>query len=249
MRKKSRKRRGISRFIILGLLLLAIAYGIWIGLTMVLKRMDLFRVKKIEIVGSKNLDKNFLKNLSREFIGKNLFDIPTSDILVKYDNIIRVKKVDVNKKLPDVIEIKITERIGILYVKSMEGDFLPIDEDKIVLDKADFYFSEDLPVVSLNISNHTFKLGEKIQDKQLDRIIYLLRKIQKIDPVFLTNISEFYIFENEVYFVDSQNGCRVILGEDDLDDKIKRFLFLRSNKGFERNSIVDLRYKNQIIVR
>ncbi len=249
MKKRNRKKRGISRFILLSIAILILAYSIWSGMILVLKRMDLFKIKRIEIVGNKNLDSNFLKNLSKEFIGKNLFEISHSDILIKYDNIIRVKKVEIRKKLPDTISIRIIERIGILYVKTLEGDFFPIDDEKIVLDKADFYFSEDLPVISLSLNKDYLKLGEKIKDDQLNKIINLYKKIQKIDPVFLTNISEFYITDNDVYFVDSQNGCRVILGEDELDSKIKRFLFLRSNKGFERNSIVDLRFKNQIIVR
>ena len=249
MRNRRRKQRGSTRYFILFIFASILLYSIWFGLTLILKNIDYFKIKNIEIEGTKNLDQAFLKNLSKDYIGVNQFRISKRDVARKYENIVRVKHVKVRRKLPSTLKIIITERIGFLYVKTIEGDFFPIDNELVVLDKADFYFSEDIPLVSLNIPKTVVHLGEKLRTQTLNSIMSLHNKIYKIDKNFISNISEYYVKDKEIYFVDSHSGCRVILGEKDIDKKIKRYIFLRSNKGFKKNSIVDLRYSNQIIVR
>ncbi len=249
MSRRSRKKRGSSRYVILFLLATFLLSSIWYGITLFLKDLEYFNIKQIEIYGQKNLDKNFLSNLSKDFINQNMFSFSSREVERKYENIVRVKHVKVKKKLPATLKIEIQERIGILYVKTVEGDFFPVDNELIVLDKADFYFSEDIPLVSLNISKSSVHLGEKLNNHNLLLISQLHQRISKIDRNFINHISEYYIKDQAIVFVDSHSGCRVILGNDALDKKIKRYIFLRSNKGFEKNSIVDLRYNDQIIVR
>lgn len=248
-RNKTRKRRGSTRYFVLFIFIAIFLYLIWLGLTSVLKNIAYFKIDKIEIIGQKNLDQTFLKNLSKDFIGVNQFNISRRDVARKYENIVRVKHVTIKRRFPSTLQIIINERIGCLYVKTIEGDFFPVDNEFVVLDKADFYFSEDIPLVSLNIPKTMVHLGEKLKTQTLNSIMALHIKITKIDKNFISNISEYYVKDREIYFVDSHSGCRVILGDKDIEKKIKRYIFLRSNKGFKQNSIVDLRYNNQIIVR
>ena len=66
-----RKRRGNSRyvmlFIFLGVLLIALALTSY----SFAKKMDFFNITKIEVVGNKNLDTEFLREIAKEYVGVN----------------------------------------------------------------------------------------------------------------------------------------------------------------------------------
>ncbi|HOD55590.1 MAG TPA: FtsQ-type POTRA domain-containing protein [Candidatus Cloacimonadota bacterium] len=249
MNKKYRKKRGSTRYLVLFIFITALFSGLWYTLTLFLKDMEYFNIEKIEIVGQKNLDPAFLQNVSKDYIGMNIFKVKKQDVIRKYESIVRVKKAKVSRRYPSTLKVEIQERTGMLYVKTSDGDFFPIDSEFIVLDKADFYFSEDIPLVSLNMQKSKIHLGEKLNDHNLKLIMALHQTIMKIDKSFVNSISEYYIKEKSIVFVDSHSGCRVILGNKDIEKRIERYVFLRSNKGFKKNTVVDLRYNDQIIVR
>jgi len=71
----------------------------------------------------------------------------------------------------------------------------------------------------------------------------------KINKTFINNISEYYIRKNDIAFIDSHAGSRVVLGETDIELKLNRYLFLYNNKGFNKNTLIDLRFKDQVIVK
>ena len=249
MSKRRRKKRGSTRYLFFFVLISLTATGLWNLTTYFLKDIDAFNIKKIEVVGYKNLDPSFLESLSDEFIGVNIFKVKKQNFIRKYENIVRVKRVSVSRRLPSTMMIEITERLGILYVKATNGEFYPIDDEFIVLDKDDFYFFEDIPLANINIDSANIQVGEKIHNETLDRIVDLHNNIMKINKTFINNISEYYIRKNDIAFIDSHAGSRVVLGETDIELKLNRYLFLYNNKGFNKNTLIDLRFKDQVIVK
>ena len=124
MSKRRRKKRGSTRYLFFFVLISLTATGLWNLTTYFLKDIDAFNIKKIEVVGYKNLDPSFLESLSDEFIGVNIFKVKKQNFIRKYENIVRVKRVSVSRRLPSTMMIEITERLGILYVKATNGEFL-----------------------------------------------------------------------------------------------------------------------------
>ncbi|HPY95736.1 MAG TPA: FtsQ-type POTRA domain-containing protein [Candidatus Cloacimonadota bacterium] len=249
MNRRYRRKRGSTRFIVFFILITVFVIGIWHLIVFFIKDMDAFNIKKIEIVGQKNLDPVFLENLSAEFIGKNTFQVKKQDFIRKYENIVRVKSVVVSRRLPSTVRIEIHERLGVLYVKTPEGDFFPVDENFIVLDKADFYPAEDIPFANINIQNTSIQIGKAIENRSLEQILQLHNNIKKKDINMVNNISEYYFKGKDIAFIDSHKGCRVIIGDTDINKRLERYIFLRDNQSFQKNITIDLRFKDQAVIR
>jgi len=70
-----------------------------------------------------------------------------------------------------------------------------------------------------------------------------------MDENLLSNISEFYFEDGELCFVEYQNTCKIIVGNDNFDRKLQKFLCVYKSLGIECRKIYDLRFSNQIILR
>ena len=244
-----RKRRGSSRFFFLFIFIGGlIGLSFW-GMKSILSKVEWFEIKKIEITGHKNLEAAYLANLSKDVIGKNLFSISEKQVQLKYDNIIRIKKIKIKKIIPTTLRIKIDERDTIFYIKTTDGMLFPIDEERIVLDNDMFYSTEIAPVISTSLSTDNVFYGEKIFDQFIEKIFQFYNEIQEIDDHFMSKISEFYPQDGDVCFVEINTGYRVIFAEDNKKDQIARFNFIEENRNFAQNSIVDLRFSNQLIIQ
>lgn len=244
-----KKRRGNSRFFAIFFIALLTLCGLYYGLIELLKQADIFDVKTIEIVGNQNLTKEFLLKVVSDYQNRNLFSFSKREIRNEYENIVRIKQIKVTKILPNKLRIRVLERKGIFYIKTLDGKFIPIDREKMLLDYRNFYYAEDLPVISWNVYSSQLHVGRKVASPYIDYIFNLYENISEFDRSFIDNISEIYKKENQVYIVDNEVGCRILLGEGDLKRKLYRYKFLKNNQGIEKNAVVDLRFANQVITR
>ncbi len=243
-----RKRRGNSRYFFIFLVICSFLTGLFYGAGYLLQRINYFQVRDIQIVGNKNLAKDFLKDVAEDYYNKNLFSFKGADVSKKYSNIVRVKSVKISKIIPHTLRITVTERVGYFYLKSIDGVFFPIDKDKYVLDR-NYTYKEDLPIINVGRKSSQIVIGRRIGGSYINTIYLICEEITKINTSFVDNISEFYKKDNQIYFVDSESGSRIVLGEGNLKEKLERLIFLKENKGFEKNSIIDFQYTNQVISR
>ena len=68
-------------------------------------------------------------------------------------------------------------------------------------------------------------------------------------PDFLPQISEYYLIDNTINIIDAKTGTRIIPSEEDFATQISRYRFVQENGNINRNSVVDLRFKNQVVVK
>jgi cell division septal protein FtsQ len=244
-----RIRRGSSRYIFFLILILGCLAGLFFGIRALLGSFSFFKVERIEIAGNNNLEDEFLASLAGEFIGLNLFRIKADEVRQKFENISRVQKVKITRKIPDVLKIKFTERTGLFYLKSKEGDLFPIDGRKLVLENDILYPGENLPVIHTTISSEEVEVGMNVDDAVVNRVYGFYKKIHDSDPDFLSRISEFYLMDGDLYLTDLYKGYTILFGEKDIAEKYKRFSFLEKNREFNKGEIVDLRFKDKLIVR
>ncbi|MDD4310561.1 MAG: cell division protein FtsQ, partial [Candidatus Cloacimonetes bacterium] len=142
-----------------------------------------------------------------------------------------------------------SERRGLLYLKSLEGDLYPVDAEAVVLAKYSSIYTEDLPIFSTYFSNNQFKAGVKLKKPGLARILALHQRIIKEAPDFLPRISEYYFIDNTVNIIDAKYGTRIIPSDEDMSSQLKRYLFVQDNGNIDRRGVVDLRFKNQVVVK
>ena len=242
-----RKKRGSSRYYILFIFFAIVLFSSACGIKYLVKNLDFFKIEKIIICGNKNLETEFLSNIMKDLIGKNLFDISKDDILPKYQNIIRIDDVSMKRKLPNKLVIKISEKVGYLYIKTREGELFPIAKDKVILDNTQVYENEILPIVQTDISIKELNFGQKLENEWLDRVFALSDVLQQKN--MMDDISEIYYKNEEIYLVQATIGYRIIPGKDNLEQKFGRYLVLRDNRNFSKNNIVDLRFEDKLIVK
>ncbi len=244
-----RKRRGNSRYFLF-FLMIALALGAMsFGLIQVMKQISWFNVTKIEITGNRFLDNKFLTEIAHDYIGKNIMAFSKKDVAKKYLAIKRIQKVSISKVLPSKLKISVVERRSIVYVKTVEGNLFPIDENKIVLDNRPTVTLEDMPVVNTAYQNSQMVVGKKLASQYLERVILLQKELLTLNPDFERCISEYYMKDGLLYFVETSTGARIILGDQNLPSRIRRFMFLKENGSFEKNSIFDFRFEDQVVVR
>jgi cell division septal protein FtsQ len=245
-----RKKRGSSRYFFLFFFLIVLLVVVYSSAKMALQNVTYFEIKNIEVESAKNLEQSYLINLCKDFVGHNLFSISKSQILTKYENIIRVKGISIKKKIPHTLRIVIEERLGVFFVKTKDGNLFPIDNERIVLDNDVFYESEALlPIISTDLMAENLFYGEKVSDSFIERVFAFTQKVKELDDQFLTNVSEFYQYDNELYVVEADTGYRILFSEDELPDQLARYRFIEGNRIFAKDNIIDLRFSDQLIIR
>ncbi|HHE39245.1 MAG TPA: FtsQ-type POTRA domain-containing protein [Candidatus Cloacimonetes bacterium] len=245
---KKKKRRGSSRYYFIYIFLILLIIMSVIGIRSLITKLSFFEISEIKIMGNHNLEKDFLKNLSKDCYGKNLYAISKNEIQRRYTNIVRVKNANISRIFPHKLRIKIVERLGLFYLKTKEGELFPIDNEKIVLDNDNFYSAEILPVIETDLKKENIVYGETIENDFVNKVFDFYEKVQLEDKEFIDKISEFYLENGDICMTEVNIGYKIIFGEDDIRSKLLRFNFLEKNKGFEKDNIVDLRFSNQLIV-
>lgn len=249
MTEKGRKRRGHSRFIIFFVLILLILGGLsWVTYNG-LRKASWLRIRQISVTGSKNVSVKAIQDLMDGFIGENLVDISSREVKDKLYKIRRVEKAWVIRQFPSTLKIKIAEKQGFLYVKSHEGDLFPITDKGMIMEYAVFPSNEDLPIVHTGYSSRNMHPGSYVKSEYMKRVIGMQKKIVSTRPEFTKLISEYYLEKDIILIVDAKYGTRILLGEENLDDQLRRYAFVQDNGDINRKNIVDLRFENQVVVR
>ena len=244
-----KKRSGSSRYFIFFLVLIVLIYTLYVGINSLFMRLDIFKIKYIKIIGNENLETSFLKNLSNDFINLNLYSISKRDVLMKYENVVRIDDIKVSRIFPNKLKIVISEKKGEFFFRTKNGTIYPIDKNRVVLDYEKCYEHEVLPVIGTKIPNAEIVPGKKIENILIEEIFSLKEKFADVDPDFINNISEFYIKNENLILVNANIGYRIVLGNDEIEEKLKRFIFLEQNRTFEKGTVIDLRFKDQLVIR
>ncbi len=245
----ARKRRGNSRYFVFFVLVLLVITALGIGAYQLLSSLDVLNVRNIEISGNSAVADSLLRVVLQPYLGQNLLKVDKDEVHAEVSGFARVKTVKVRRKLFSTLQIKLTERKPSLYVKCLEGDLFPVDEEGVVLERYGKVYTENLPLVNLLVNSSHLKSGRKIKNAALDKVLATHRRIVKDAPEFVANISEYYTIDNTVYIIDARNGLRLIPSEKNLAKQLSRYEFVRDNGNVSQSSILDLRIDNQVVVK
>jgi cell division septal protein FtsQ len=245
----SRKRRGNSRYFLFFVLILLGLAGLGAGAYYALSNVPWLSIERIQATGNSTVADSLLHQALKPYIGQNLLAVDKRAVEKDVLGFSRIRSVRVGRRLLNTLRIKVVERQACLYVKSMEGDLFPIDIEGVVLEKYGQVYTENLPVVSLLVSNSRLKPGRRLSNPSLDKVLAMHARIMREAPEFLPNISEYYTIDNIVYMIDSRNGTRLIPSSKNLSRQFSRYEFVLDNGNVRQNSILDLRFDNQVVVK
>ncbi|MDR9757383.1 MAG: cell division protein FtsQ/DivIB [Thermacetogeniaceae bacterium] len=174
-----------------------------------------FALKEIEVKGNKKLPQTEIVQKSGLSLGINYFDIDTGLVAKRLSSIPVIASVEVNKKLPNRMEIVVEEREP-LALYCTQDSFAVIDGQGYCIEKNVSIHDYDLPIITGLIPD-LLRPGEKVSDKEcLQSVLAVLGEdVQQL-------ISEIDLAQENSLIAYTRQGIPLLLGTpDQLSEKIE----------------------------
>lgn len=198
-----------------------------------------FEVKKFSVSGLKRVEENQIIAKAGFDLGTNVFRVNLQEIRKRVEELQWVRHAMVERALPDQIIIKVFERepIGLARIR---GDIYEFDLEGKILDP-DPIRGSSFPILD------GLRLGS-----EKDNLPKVLTYKKILDDLGSNSLSEVHInTAGEVTVVSSNDPFLVNLGTADFRDRWIKYLQLKPQieQRYPLAARVDLRFKNQVIVR
>jgi cell division protein FtsQ len=198
-----------------------------------------FEVKKLSVSGIKRVEENQIIAKAGFDVGTNVFRVDLQEIRKRVEELQWVRNATVERVLPDQIIIKVIERepIGLARIN---GEIYQFDADARILDP-DPVRDSSFPILDgLRVN------GEK---DNLRKVSIYKRILEDLGPNSLSQIR--INASGEVTVVSSSDPFLVNLGTTDFRNRWLKYLQLKPQieQRYPLAVRVDLRFKNQVIVR
>ena len=191
-----------------------------------------FKIEKIIISNNLLINKDDILTKLNQVYGKNIFLIKRKDIEESLENISFLKKIEVKKKYPDTITIKIfeTKPLGILFK----------DKKKYLLDSSSNLIEIDKKMDFVELPNIIGDDAEKFFVNFLDQL--------ETNKFPTNNIKNFYYFKIGRWDLKLSDNRTIKLPYNVSNSKIRKSIELVNRKDFQNYKIIDLRVEGKIIV-
>ena len=204
-----------------------------IELDLISKKSDaLFKIKNIEIKNNLLIDKSELKKKLHNIYKKNIFFIREKDIEEPIAEIDFLEKVEVKKKYPNTIIIKVFETKPTAIVFKNKVKYL-LDSSSNLISLADSANFNELPSIFGKDAEKNF--------------IYFFNRLRKNN--FPTKIiNSFYYFQIGRWDIQFLNNKIIKFPRNNINEAIIKAIELLSREDFKNYNIIDLRVGGKIIV-
>ena len=196
------------------------------------KNSNFFKVQKIVILNNLLVKKRNVNEKLDQIYNKNIFLIKRIDIEESLKKIDFLEKVEVRKKYPNTVIVKIfeTKPVGILFK----------DKDRYLLDSSSNLISFE--------DNFNFdQLPSVFGDGAEDYFVNFLNRL-KINDFPRKKIKNFYYFKIGRWDLQLVNNKTIKFPYNVSSDIIKKSVELLNRKDFQNYNIIDLRVDGKIIV-
>jgi cell division septal protein FtsQ len=193
---------------------------------------DFFKINKIVILNNLLVKKSNVKEKLGQIYTKNIFLIERKDIEESLKEIDFLEKVEVKKKYPNTIIVKIfeTKPVGVLFK----------DKDKYILDSSSNLISFD---GDLNFDQLPSIFGDDAENNFINFFNQL-----KVNNFPRKKIKKFYYFKIGRWDLQLANSKTIKFPYNVTNDIIKKSVELLDRKDFKNYNIIDLRVDGKIIV-
>ncbi len=208
------------------------------------KELPFFKIGEVVVEG--NIEVDF-----SELIGKNIFDVDSRELRAKYENE-KVKLVKVRRLFPGQVMVEVEKRKPFAILEL--GETYEIDSEGFILGKTGTEGPagripgaerKDLPVIRIfSVSKdpterNTTEVWE-MKSKEIMDIIHLFMGS-------LGGVKEIRLCDDDLVIETDFGGKEIHLGQDQWMGRIKKLTHIDWRRSVGR--VIDLRFKNQIIVR
>tara|TARA_B100001250_G_scaffold348620_1_gene319406 strand:+ start:725 stop:1480 length:756 start_codon:yes stop_codon:yes gene_type:complete len=208
--------------------------------------------KNIIFSDTKILNLKIYKQLVDKVLTQNMSHISTTEIIQLIEDHPYVMAARVSNHYPNKILVEIIEREPLAILKV--DPLLMIDGDGIILPDLENYINYDIPfLTNFNFDERSYVKGEKISSDKIFDCVEWLKEIKKNYSYLYENLSELKITSSdEIELILFDRPTYIYLGLDKINYRLE--ILKRFEKTIKPNKIsdytyLDLRYKNQIIVK
>ncbi len=197
-----------------------------------------FAVRTIEIDGAVHTERAALDLATQRYVGLNLFQIDIERVQHDLGGLGWVRRIDIEKRLPDTLRIKISERQPVALVRNGER-LLYVDEEGVG-------FAELSPAVG----DADLPLIGDAEGAELIRTVALLRNLRSRDRELYSRVSEVWPIPPRGFALyDRQIGAVVYANDEDIVAKWRNLYAVLRAENNPRIEYADLRFANRVIVK
>ena len=191
-----------------------------------------FKIENIEIINNYLISTNTIDEKMNKIYGKNILFIKRKDIQSLLSSINFLKKIEVRKKYPDTIIIKVyeTKLVAVLFKK----------DQKYLLDSSS-------NLIPFNTNDLLKNLPSVFGEGAEKNFINFLKKLEKNN--FATKrIKNFYYFQIGRWDIQLLNDQKIKLPSNKTTEAIQQIIELLDREDFKKYKVIDLRINDKIIV-
>ena len=197
-----------------------------------------FAVRTIEIDGAVHTPKAALAQATQRYTGLNLFRIDIDRVQRDLGGLGWVRRIDIEKKLPDTLRIKITERQPVALVR--------VKERLLYVDAEGTPFAD----LSPNVGDDDLPLIADAEGAELVRSVAFLTALRKSDRELYARISEVWpIAPRGFALYDRELGAVVYANAEDVSAKYRNLRAVLGAESNPRIEYADLRFADRVIVK
>ena len=190
------------------------------------------KIQKIKIVDNFLIKNSEIKGKLSKVYNKNIFLIQRKDIEEPLKEINFLEKVEVKKKYPNTIVVKIFETKPVAILYKNKAKYLLDSSSNLIFFENNMNFNQLPSVFGIGAENY---------------FVYFFNQLEN-NNFPINNIKKFYFFQIGRWDLQLANDKMIKLPHDNIEDAIKKSIELLNRKDFQNYNIIDLRIDGKIIV-
>ena len=196
------------------------------------KKNFFFKIQNIKIVNNQLIDENRIIEKLTKIYEKNILFIERNDIERPLKSIGFLEKIEVKKKYPNTIVVKIFETKPVAILYKNKAKYLLDSSSNLIFFENNMNFNQLPSVFGIGAENY---------------FVYFFNQLEN-NNFPINNIKKFYFFQIGRWDLQLANGKTIKLPHDNIEDAIKKSIELLNRKDFQNYNIIDLRVDGKIIV-
>jgi len=197
-----------------------------------------FSVRTIEIDGAVHTPRHALDLVTQKYVGANLFQMDIDHLQRDLGGLGWVRRIDIDKKLPDTLHIKITERKPVALVR--------VGEKLMYVDEEGAGFAELSPTVG----DSDLPIIGEAHGAELARTVRLLEDLRRSDPQMYVRISEVWPIPPRGFALyDRELQATVYVNAEDASAKYRDLRAVLTAENNQKIEYADLRFADRVIVK
>ena len=196
------------------------------------KNNTFLKIQKIKIVNNFLIKSSEIKEKLSTIYNRNIFSIKKEDIEEPLKEINFLEKVEVKKKYPNTIVVKIFETKPVAILYKNKAKYLLDSSSNLIFFENNMNFNQLPSVFGIGAENY---------------FVYFFNQLEN-NNFPINNIKKFYFFQIGRWDLQFANDKIIKLPYDNVEDAIKKSIELLDRKDFENYNIIDLRVDGKIIV-